>query len=530
MGNSPSTEDKFQTLTVTREKLHQTFRRLAKERTPSVDLLTISRGIFGEVRGLDETVSLEHLKDKTGVNDDNIWKLYKSLSKWPCLRDLNQEDYNYFTLGEIVILTFLLNGGFRKLGLDGNYFTKLVFILAAHVKGENKCQAEKQSMEIEQADDTKNEEVEVIVQDGVIKWELLPIVQSFDQVEAGIMDRHTLEELIKACLSMSVMRYIDNAFDIDYKHQISSLVHTIYSEGLTLQQFENNVVDFTPNLLIPLTNLFGKLLLPDDPSLHTDGKNLSIPLLAQLSTVTNIEKMLKSKALYQGSRDGFSINSILTHTSNYNAETVLLITGKIADKGKGLFYKYFPRFHPVVEAEPVVGKRFQMAIILNAPWRVSNTKNFCDDLTVVQLSPRQMTLKSKEACFYFSNIGLGLGVGSPPPLKSKHGGKITFRLRGISLTIDNSLEVGNWRVEDVSDSMFGSTSGAPSIYGDWWFKIREVEVLGLGDNETFSEQKRRLEWEEKEAERRQGLNDYKEGRALLELAGIVGQGGSGGSV
>lgn len=71
---------------------------------------------------------------------------------------------------------------------------------------------------------------------------------------------------------------------------------------------------------------------------------------------------------------------------------------------------------------------------------------------------------------------------------------------------------------------------------DWQdvFEIEGLEVYGLGGDEVVEEQKRVRRWEETEAERRRGIQmrtgDVDADRELLTLAGLIGEGRSGGSM
>jgi TLD len=71
---------------------------------------------------------------------------------------------------------------------------------------------------------------------------------------------------------------------------------------------------------------------------------------------------------------------------------------------------------------------------------------------------------------------------------------------------------------------------------DWQdaFEIEALEIYGLGNAEVAEEQKRARQWEEREAERRRTINlktgDLDADRELLKLAGLIGEGRSGGSM
>ncbi|GMF06852.1 unnamed protein product [[Candida] boidinii] len=65
------------------------------------------------------------------------------------------------------------------------------------------------------------------------------------------------------------------------------------------------------------------------------------------------------------------------------------------------------------------------------------------------------------------------------------------------------------------------------------FAITDLEVWGCGTDKELAEQAKNWEWEHREAQARQKLNmmNWEDGKALLEMAGLVGRSGdSGGSV
>jgi hypothetical protein len=71
---------------------------------------------------------------------------------------------------------------------------------------------------------------------------------------------------------------------------------------------------------------------------------------------------------------------------------------------------------------------------------------------------------------------------------------------------------------------------------DWQdvFELDNLEVYGLGGSEVAEEQRRMKQWEQREAERRRAIQlktgDADADRELLKLAGLIGQGHSGGSM
>jgi hypothetical protein len=579
MGNTVSGEKNNRDLVTTRISRHHLkalFRKEAKDSMSNIELISISHFLFGNIKGLSETITYESLLLKLNLHQlyetergAILYKILKNLSNWPCLNEFdNEEKPNEFTLYDILIIVYILNcNGFEKLGFNYyDYYVKLIFILISSQDPDEKS---------EKNFDDNDTQIDLISHGDKIKWDLLPLVQSFDRIEYNGITKSKLEIFLNILLPLSIFELNSNSFELDYSTQIHSIISTLYlsstEETLGLSTFIANFKNYTPYLFKPLNELLKPVILDQhvkgidketnveneegngiiEQKLELNHKILNFQLLSQLSTIFDISGLninVNSKPLYQGSKHGYSINSIQSRTLNYNASTILLISGKTINKDRGqnkAFFKKFPKFHPVVISNVEIKERqkFQIAVLMTNPWRITNTKNFgSKEFKIIQLSPYQLVLNANnsipENYAYFSNIGLGLGFGSKPPSKFKDikNNNINFNIGGTSLTIDNSLETGNFRIEDMSklnstyrlDSIFNNDS----LYNDIWFKISEIEIYGLGDVQILEDQKRAMEWEEREAERRRGIGnkDYNEGRALLELAGIIGGSCSGGSI
>lgn len=100
------------------------------------------------------------------------------------------------------------------------------------------------------------------------------------------------------------------------------------------------------------------------------------------------------------------------------------------------------------------------------------------------------------------------------------------------MTLDDALEFGVFRHVGRGGS-YRPTNGNRET--DEWedrFDISEVEVWGSGGDEDLEEQRKKWEWEEREALYRQRVNlkNMGEERAFLEMAGLIGNHGSGGSM
>lgn len=145
-------------------------------------------------------------------------------------------------------------------------------------------------------------------------------------------------------------------------------------------------------------------------------------------------------------------------------------------------------------------------------------------------APPQGSLQSRAA-------GAGGFPGAARPRASSPSGAgglggTRFDLGSVSLTVDESLEYGVFRHVGAGGT-YGRTRGARRD-AEWEtrFEITELEVWGSGQDEDLAEQRRRWEWEEREANYRQRVNirNVGEERSFLEMAGIIGNHGSGGSM
>lgn len=571
MGNIASGEtplEKLVTSQVARDQLHTAFRREAKEALSNIELISISRSLFGKIVGLNERISyanlLEKLKLQILLTDDRGDLLYcflKTISNAPCFSNSFDIEDKSFSLYDILILVSVLNSkGLKKFGLNDEYLVHLIFVVLVSSSPPN-----------EHSRNHTESEVDLIIDDNKIKWSLLPIVQSFDKLENTGMTRAKLHDFLNILLPLSVHPYNSNSFTLNYTPQIDSILSTIFlssstpEDTISFEAFYSNYKNYYPYLFNPLRKLLHPLLYDGtetssvDSVAHPQGeqstsidlnhKILNFQLLSQLSTILDVDNLniaVNSRPLYQGSRDGYSINSIQSHTLNYRASTLLLISGRIIGEDRhfgNTFFSKFPKFHPVLNSDLKLREKqkFQITVFLTEQWRITNTRTFgSKGFKIVQLSPFQLVLDSdttlREDYAYFSNIGCGLGFGSKPPVKSKDlkDHSLKFNLGGVSLTIDNSLEKGNFRIEDMStqSSTYATSNVDKQLFNDVWFKINDIEIYGLGNLQSLKDQKLAMEWEEREAERRRGLGnkDYNEGKALLELAGIIGGAHSGGSM
>ncbi|CDO95053.1 unnamed protein product [Kluyveromyces dobzhanskii CBS 2104] len=344
---------------------------------------------------------------------------------------------------------------------------------------------------------------------------------------------------------------------------IVSISDCLYS-SITFEQFSSTIHNVAPNLLNPLKMLVEHVfymerdLVDADVLQHIEdpSKIINEHELAQLATFFPKEIVFsRFQKLYVGRESGFSMRSFQSKVFKWMAPTILFLEGmRIRDEQdeEGDSYEVKnPRYRSFLheygklkqqdqhlDAVSKKKRKVLFAVYIREPWKVSNKDLFGDSSTkIIQLHPRQEIFNAdpfKTGNVYFNTIGGGIGIGSSQPLIKPSGKK--YFPGNVSLTVDSSLEFGVFRHLGPG-GMFKpgcllSERGEERKSFEYRFIIQDVEVWGCGGEEELEEQVKQWQWEEAEAKRRQKINlkSMGEDRALLEMAGLVGQNQSGGSV
>lgn len=334
------------------------------------------------------------------------------------------------------------------------------------------------------------------------------------------------------------------------------------SNNITHTQFVNTISIYLPNLWKPISTLFKHLLyktseLEDSPSprisfQETDLMTKDLLSLLSLMIAQNHLVINNIQKLYVGGEYGFSMRSFQSKVFKWLAPTILLISGmRISDdieyaKQKNPRYNKFLEEYTTLKADEqsidrslLKKRKVIFAVIIKEPWKVTNKDQFGGEgTTIYQLSPWIDVYKAtKPNIVYFNTNGGGIGIGNAQPII-----KPTYKKYvpgNVSLTLDNSLEFGVFRHIGyggvINPGLLNCIDEAHSTHTNIFeirFLIKQVEVWGCGGEKELAEQIKRLEWEEAEAKRRQQINlkSLGEDRALLEMAGLVGQHRSGGSM
>lgn len=281
------------------------------------------------------------------------------------------------------------------------------------------------------------------------------------------------------------------------------------------------------------------------------GEILNIDLLSQLSLfIPGTQLWRRLRILYAGSEAGFSMGAFETKVLKWHAPTIFLVSGsRIVEPPENprerAFYETLPpRRYPdggggERDGEVIFG------VYLESPWKVCYKECFGDAATkMFQLAPRFEVLSAVRASgnFAYFNRTHPLTFGCDPPLQTVTTSSHSFAsinqqlpIAPVSLSLDPALEFAVFNHVGLGGAFRGKGEFARGMQ-EWQerFSIDEIEVWGCGGDKEAEEQRRRWAWEEREAALRRQINigkgDIEADRALLEMAGLIGQNRSGGSM
>ena len=348
---------------------------------------------------------------------------------------------------------------------------------------------------------------------------------------------------------------------------IASFVDVEKAPGITYNQFRHVIPPLFPNMFTGFNGLFEHFLFSKDLdfSKHKgdnekpaqDIPQMAQPLIQDSCEILNEHNLSqisfflpgsslfrRVRRLYSGNEDGFSMGSFESKVFNWRAPTLLLVKGtRLGDDPDGGQETAF--------ADSLPPKRFPngsksdsltFGVYVREPWKHTHRDCFGDSETVLfQLEPvhdvfEASTINTDYVTFTKPPANepcLAFGSPHPKPSKSsRRGAHLT--LGPVSLVLNDSFEYG------VFNHDFGSRGGAfhtSSIrkydFQDR-FQIESFEVWGCGGDAEAKAQAERWAWEHREAEARRKVNlgtgDVQADRALLEMAGIIGNNRSGGSM
>ncbi len=317
--------------------------------------------------------------------------------------------------------------------------------------------------------------------------------------------------------------------------------HFLFSKNIDLSRKKLSV----PSEPQPPASTFSDI--PREPLLPREGEILDLNVLSQLSFFIKGSSIFsRLRPLFSAGNDGFSMGSFEQKVLNWHAPTILLVRGTrlpntpsngrertFADK---LPPKRFPDGKSGNSGNGGRRARLVFGAYLNLPWKHTSKQAIGDaDTLLFQLEPihevfRASTLNTDYATFTKS----GIGFGSPPPKPKPVSGLSAHTALGpVSLMLDDSLEFGVFTHDISGGGSFFCSETRTSSFQDR-FEIDSLEVWGCGGDEEALRQKKAWDFEEREAALRRNLNlgkDVEADRALLEMAGIIGNhNASGGSM
>ncbi|VEU20716.1 DEKNAAC101646 [Brettanomyces naardenensis] len=523
-----------------------------------------------------------------------LFRSLKFLSLYPILRRDNELEEDYITVQELIkaIAILRVDSSVKLFGTGNDYGLTLVLLSLAERKVKNDLKSndesetnEKTEQEAAEGADQparyeSSQQLDIhMLTSSRVQWTKIPLLESDDDSKIRASD---LLELIVFLLILSPISLEQNkalslsklfkfdantlssyrgvAFDMLRSFDLTLSSKNYQQKEIPLLKVRSLLSSTFPHLLLPVHSYLDSLFYDQRNSLtpflskELASRILDAPRLSQLATILSPElAYLRLQRLYLASENGFSMRALETKIFKWNAPTILLVRGRYIDRrgDKAIrFRKYmelsndFPKFHPSSKNSRGLPKnddlganhRVLFMVYVKQPWRISNGTCFGDENTLIgELASRQILFKTSnllENYAYFSVTGGGIGFGSPPPFV-KHTTKI-YKPGDVSLTIDSSLEVANFRHLGIPGTFRNGSCFTEDDKPEYevFFRITELEVWGCGSEEELTEQRKRWEWENREAAARQQLNsmNWDEGKSLLEMAGLVGRGQLGGSM
>jgi hypothetical protein len=286
--------------------------------------------------------------------------------------------------------------------------------------------------------------------------------------------------------------------------------------------------------------------MADQPLLPQKGEILDLNIMSQLAFFLPGDSLFRRlRLLYSGGDAGFSMGSFETKVFNWRAPTILLVSGhRIPENPTGQERTFTGALPPKRFPDSSKSSHLVFGAYLTQPWRQTHKECIGDVKTLLfQLEPVHEVFHASSINTDYVSFAKppiphpGIGFGNPHPKARATAGLPTHvNLGAVSLLLDSSFEFGVFTHNYTSGG--GAFHGSQTRKRDWQdrFEIETLEVWGCGGDEEAEQQKQRWAWEEREAEARRrvklGTGDIEADRALLEIAGLIGGGGSrsGGSV
>lgn len=281
---------------------------------------------------------------------------------------------------------------------------------------------------------------------------------------------------------------------------------------------------------------------PIEPLLPHEGEILDLNILSQLSFFVKGNSLFhRLRPLYLGGDAGFSIGSFEQKVFNWRAPSILLVAGtRLSSEPQGSSQRAFsdtlpPKRFPNGAAYGNDRERLVFGAYLDVPWKETHKEAIGGtDTLLFQLEPIHEVFRASIISRDFATFTKsGIGFGNAPARPKVSGLDAHVALGPVSLLLDEALEFGVFTHDSHGGGSFHPSQTRKSDWQDR-FEIESLEVWGCGGDEEAENQKTAWAFEEREAEARRNLRlgkDHEADRALLEMAGLVGNhNASGGSI
>ncbi len=282
---------------------------------------------------------------------------------------------------------------------------------------------------------------------------------------------------------------------------------------------------------------------PPAPLLPRKGEILDLNVLSQLAFFLKGTAVFRRlRPLYLGGDAGFSMGSIEQKVFNWRAPTILLVSGTRLPaepdgaRERALSESMPPKRFPNSASGNTSNDRVVYGAYLDVPWRHTYKEAIGGaGCLLFQLAPiHEVFRPSALNTDYCTFTKHGISFGSPPPRQRPVSGLTSHVSLGpVSLTLHEALEFGVFNHDSTGG---GSFHASPTRHTDFQdrFEIESLEIWGCGGEKEAEKQRAAWVFEEREALARQGITrgkDVESDRALLEMAGLVGNhNASGGSM
>ncbi|KAI4176077.1 MAG: hypothetical protein LQ343_001360 [Gyalolechia ehrenbergii] len=314
--------------------------------------------------------------------------------------------------------------------------------------------------------------------------------------------------------------------------------HFLFSKNIDLSKRKRSLTS------APLTSPIPQVPdTPVDPLLPCEGDILNLDILSQLSFFIKGNNLFhRLRPLYLGANAGFSLGSIEQKVFNWRAPSILLVSGtRLSSTPAGSRERAFadtlpPKRFPDGASGNNPRARVIFGAYIDVPWKHTYKEAIGgSEMLLFQLSPVHEVFRASILStdyLTFTKTGIGLGCLPPQP-KNVSGMSSHTALGPVSLMLDSSLEFGVFTHDSTGGGSFHPSQTRKNEWQDR-FEIESLEIWGCGGDEEAKKQRAAWVFEEREAEARRSVKmgkDVESDRALLEMAGLVGNhSASGGSM